>query len=347
MSIGISFDQWNQQDLTGDSHRVVLACGPEDQLREEMVDRFESHLPDDCEHLTLYADELEPDEALRELRSPGLFSGQKFVRLRNLDRSEGGTRRLKTYLDALTDYAEDPEPGVMLMLEDGDHPYKGGRSVGTLARAIESAGGTVVICWELFDRTMQARLREKLDEMGVVYDPAVVPAIIERVEGKYARALQELKKLNPDTDRITVEDVETLVSREPASETLQEFKNGLFSDPLPRVLERLDDLYRENTSPPRIAYVLVQHLQTLRTVQKKLRKGNSLEEVLNEHGIPTSQGITKQYRADLKNMRHPFPGDFFRRSYRLIRQSRYGTGGVEQRSLESYLIRMLPRLRTR
>lgn len=347
MGFGLPYDRWKKKSYD-DLPPVILAAGPEAPLKEEFLEGLRNDFPDpDRQVVNFYADEIEPDELASELRSPGLFSETTWVVLKQLGRRSSGRTGLQKHLAVIEDYLEDPEPGTVLILEDSDHPYKGGRKLGKVAAGVEDVGGWVVIFWEPFEGELRDRVRERLNQAGKKIEASALQKLLEKTSGKLARAQLEADKLiQLDEARISRGTVERVVSEESAGDIFQEIKDKLAAGDVDAVLAALDDLYREGEPPFKIFSVIFSHLTTVRTLRRELKRGKNLTEALKAENIPTSKGIVKRYRRALKQLTDNFPRSFFRDSYEISRKIKYGRPESSRLALQEYLIKILPQLRS-
>lgn len=329
---------------------AILACGPEDSLKGEMIDKLNSRFPaDGREQLSLYADESSPAELIRELESPGLFSQSRWVILKQLEQKDGGRPELARYLDTVKEYLEDPEPDSLLILLDRAHPYQKGRKTGTLARAVEQAGGDVVVFWEPFENELYQRIREQLKENGLEWESGVIEELCNRCESKWSRIRQEVGKLIEwfeTGDRIDREDVIHVVSDEESSDAFSELKEAMTAGDCSRLLEKLDEFYRTKSGGEyQIAHTLTHFLNDLRDVRAMTREGKSLKAALGEKNIPQSQGIIRDFKKALNQVRVRYPEDFFQRSYDVLKKVKYRGTPMNRRTLEQYLLKTVPEVK--
>lgn len=347
MSIGVSYDRWKEG-----SHEalpdVVFACGPETTLKEEFRERLEARFPaEDREVLRLYADEVEPEDLMRELRGQGLFSREKWVVLKRLGQREpGGTRPLTRLYDVLEGYLEDPEPETLLILEDGDHPYESGRKTGSMARAVESAGGWAIVFWPPFMDRLADRFRATFEEEGIELSHGALDALLERSQGQFDHARKGAAKLlGADRETITREDVERLVPRASAGEGFEALEEALADGDLSGGLAHVQDLWRQRESEPRVFAAVFRFFNRLRRL-RQLRGEGSLEEAMDQLGLPDSRTVRKRFRSAAGTYRGPFPHDFYRRAYRAARTAKYAPRAMARRGVETFILRMLPRLKS-
>ena len=342
MSAGISYDRWKSRGYD-EAPDVILASGPETQLKETFVDNLLEKEPHDPEVVTYYADETSPEDLLQELRGQGLFNEQKWILLKQLDRKRsGGGRELSRYLEVLEDYAEEPEPGTRLILFDGDHPYRKSRKTGTLARAVENNGGWSIIFWEPFDDSLRDTARQAFRDAGVSVDPPALQKLLQKTQGKYSRLVAETEKLAEAVDdRVTVRDVEEIVAQEEAQDAYQSLKSALVVDDLSGCLRDFDDFWRRNESPPRLVNVLYGFLNDLRVIRQRTREGASVEDALEERGKPTSKEVVKLYEKGVQWVRKGLPRSFYRDFYEAEKNSKYAGDDLDRRSVEMALIRLL------
>lgn len=345
MSIGVSYDRWKEQ--SHDSRpNVVLACGPETTLKEEFRERLEERFPaDDREVLSLYADEVEPEDLVQELRGQGLFSREKWVVLKRLGQREpGGTRPLARLYDTLEEYLQDPEPDTLLILQDADHPYEKGRKTGSMARAVESAGGWAIVFWPPFMNRLADRFRTAFEEEGVELDEGALDALLERSQGQYDHVRKEAEKLlETDRETITREDVERLVPRAAAGEGYQALEETLAEGNLAGALNHVEDLWRQRESEPRVFTAVFRFFNQLRRL-RQLRRDGSLDGAMDQLGLPDQKSVRRRFRSAVNTYRGPFPPDFYRLAYRAARTAKYAPRDLARRSVEKFILRILPRL---
>jgi len=350
MGIGTAYSKW-VESKPHSLPPVIYACGPETSLKTEMVQQLTEWFPAENRNLmTLYADESSPRQVIRECSSGDLFHESKWILLKQLSLDEHGQSMLERYYDDLAAYINDPDSGTVLILFDEDHPYQSGRKTGSMARLVEENGGQVVVFWEPFERELYERVRDKLKQKNLEWDPGVVEWVVEQSQEKWARIDQETDKivtLKDDGDRITLEDVREIVSEESATDTYAQLKDDMVSGDLPSLFETLEEFYRRSSSFGNVVSItstLLQYLYELREIRKEVRNHTSLEEALEQRGIPTSKGVKKRYNHALRRLTGTFPRDFFRRAYKLTKDVKYRAKPMNRRALEQYMIRTLPNL---
>ncbi len=347
MGIGMAYERWQKKSFD-ELVPVILACGPEASLKKEFLEELKEQFPaEDREVVSLFADDTTPADFLRELRSQGLFSASKWVVLKHLEYRKGSQSELNKYYDVIEEYIQSPEPDTLLILDDADHPYTSGRKTGSLARLVEDSGGWTVIFWELFDRSLRRRVKNKFQEAEIEIEPPAVQLLMEKTHGQLEQLEMEAEKLiQLDKEKIERDDVEEIVSRQSAPDAYAEFKKHLAEGTLARALEALDELKRAGEAPNKIFYILFEYLHTLRRLRKLTRGRKNLTEAMKELGIPTSKGIVKKHRRALENISYEFPRDFYRESYRAGREVKYRPDPANFLSLEKYLFNVLPRIKS-
>jgi len=202
--------------------RVVAITGEEDFLREQIAEMVKRDLPEDVE-VTLIegGDGLELRDLLDDLRTRGLFGGDRLIHVRGADAF------LKEHAAALTRFLEEGEAVQRLIVEGKALMGKGRKTVpktGILA-AIERIGGVVVACDTLFDSPFKGRgpawqspLSKWVVERSSFYGKRLSMEdayALHRMVGNKLRELDaELKKLATfvkDAPRITADDIERCV----------------------------------------------------------------------------------------------------------------------------------------
>lgn len=344
MSIGISYDRWKNQEY-GSIPDVVLACGPEDSLKNEFLKNLQERTDRSPELLQVYADETTPEDLIQELRGTGLFNERKWVVLKNLHQKQsGGSRELARYKAILEDYLDDPEPNTKLFLFDADHPYRQSRQTGSVARAVESVDGWAIVFWEPFDDSLRKTIKNHFSDAGLDFSAQAIQRILERTQGKYSRIVAEVDKITDVVDeKVSVEDVESLVSREEASDSFQSLKYNFVEENLSAMIRDFDEFWRRNESPPRVIHVLYEFLDDLRSINRMIRDGISLEESLSQRGRPTSREVMNLYEKGLKWVRKGLPRSFYRDAYGTEKNSKYAGGRLSELSLEMYALSLATR----
>jgi len=346
VSIGSSYDEWKKRShetLPG----VILACGPEMTLKEEFREHLAEEFPaEDREVLSLYADEIEPEGLMRELRGQGLFSREKWVVLRRLGQREpGGGTPLKRLQEVLDDYLDRPEPETVLILEDEDHPYQKGRNTGSLARAVERAGGWAIVFWPPFVSRLTSRFQTAFEEQGVELTGGAMEALLERSQGQFGHARREVQKLlELERDRITREDVEDLVPRASAGRGFEAVEESLAEGALDEALTHIGDLWRQRESEPRVFAVVFRFFHQLREL-RLMKEQAGIDDAMDELGLPDRKAVRRRFRSALGTYRRPFPRDFYRQAYRSARTAKYAPRSVARRAVEGFILRMAPRLK--
>lgn len=350
MGLGTAYGQWSIKSLD-EVPSVILACGPESSLKQEMIDDLREAFPDDDrEVISLYADESDPPALARELDSQGLFTEKKWIVLKQLGLKENGQYQLARYFDVISDYVDDPEPDTLLVLCDEAHPYQKGRKIGSMAHKIENGAGEVVVFWEPFERELYQRIRSLFEEHDLGWETGAIEALVERSEGKMARIQQEAEKLvdfYESGDDVTRADVERIVSSEEASDSYKALKHAMISESPSSILDSLDEFYRQSSSGAEIGvtHTVLSYLRDLRDIKRSIRDGQSLGDALEERGIPSSKGIKKDYRRALGAVRDRFPNDFFREGYDLLRDVKYKRSPMNRRALDKFMLETVSRIR--
>ncbi|GEM_PF-4544564 len=347
MGLGQAYDSWRRGSYK-EIPPVVLASGPEAQLKTEFLEELETNFPDpEREIIKVYADEIEADELISELRSPGLFKSTTWLILKQMERKDGGRTGLEKHYEAIEDFLSTPEPNTHLIIEDADHPYKKGRKLGKLAASVESAGGWVIVFWEPFENSLRQRIRSRIEDAGVKIEPSALQRLLEKTKGKLARAQLEADKLIQfGQPNIGPEDVEAIISDESADDAYQELKAKISTGNLEEILIVLQDLLREGEDPYKIFSIIFSFLSKVRILQRERRRGRRLKEILGEMNIPTSKGIMTQYKQALKNITGRYPENFFRESYRTSCSIKYGSPEQAELILSRFLTRQYRYLRS-
>jgi DNA polymerase III delta subunit len=349
VSIGTAYGQWSP-DGQDEPPPAILACGPENSLKQEMIDELQSTFPSsDREIISIYAHESSPEDVVRELSSQGLFNDSRWILLKQLANKETGQAQLSRYYDAIEEYLDDPEPNSLLVMFDDAHPYKGGRRTGGMARTVQDAGGEVIVFWEPFEKEMVQRIRTAFEKNDVEWETGVIERIIEKSQGKVGRMDNEVEKLIDflgGEQRLTVEDVERVVSSEEAQDAYDDIKQALNDGSPARLVEALEEFYRQASSGEEVAvaHVILNYIQDLREIRRDVRGDSSLEEALSERGIPTSEGVKKQHRRGIKALAESFPRNFFREGYQLLRSVKYRNTPMNRRSLEQFVCENVPEI---
>lgn len=341
MGLGDSYDRWKSTDTEG-IPPVVLASGPETELKEECLGTLRDQFEGDPEEITFYADEATPEDFIQELRGRGLFNDAKIVVLKHLERRASGQgRQMARYESVVEDYLEDPEDGVLLFLMDQDHPYRQSRRTGSVAATVQNAGGDSIIFWEPFDDSLRDHVRSTLSDAGVRINPPAVQALLERTRGKFSRIKREVAKLVDSVeDTVTVSDVESLVSREQAADGLQALKDDLVAGEPGQLMTDLEDLWRQGEAPPKVLYVLFSFLNSVREVKQLRSSGESLESALSKAGLPDNKSVTKLFKRATNPGGVSLPRDFFRRSYETSRNAKYSEKRFARRVVEFFTLRL-------
>lgn len=341
MGLGESYDRW-KNNVPGTPPPAVLASGPETELKEECLDTLRDRFEGSPEEITFYADEASPEDVIQEIRGRGLFNDSKIVVLKHLERrAPGKGRQMARYQSIVEDYLEDPEDGVLLFLMDQDHPYRKSRQTGSVASAVEDAGGDSIIFWEPFDDALRDHVRSTLSEAGVQINPPAVQALLERTRGKFSRIKREVSKLADSVgDTVTVNDVESLVTREEAADGLQALKDNLVAEDLGQVLTDLGDLWRQGEAPPKVFYVLFSFLNSVREVKQLRSEGESLESALSESGLPNNKSVKRLFKRATGPGGVTLPRDFYGRGYDTSRNAKYAEKSLARRAVEFFILRL-------
>ena len=347
MGLGTASNQW-LKNLPDQLPPVIYACGPEFSLKQEMLERLQQEYPNSKrEIISIYADEYSPSQFVQLIQTQGLFNPSRWIILKQLQVEEGGQPQLARYFDTLTDYVKDPEPDTVLFLFDSDHPYQSGRKTGGMVRAVENAGGAALVFWEPFHNQIYQRIQKTLDEQDLQYDAEAIEEIIHRCEGKWSRIKQELQKLQDwfsAGDSIGSDEVKRVVSDEESKDAYQPLKQAMTAGEYSRLFDKLEEFYRQSASGSehRVTHILVHYLNDLRDIRAMCREGKSLEQALKEKEIPRSKKITGQYKKSLRQTNQEYPKDFFRRSYQVLKNTKYREKPFNRYSLEKYLLKMMP-----
>ncbi|MFP4687351.1 MAG: DNA polymerase III subunit delta [bacterium] len=345
MGLGTPYEQWKKKDYNR-LPAVIFACGPEEALKTDFIELITKKYPDkNRETVSIFADDSTPETLLRELESGGLFVNSKLVVLKRLEQKEGSGTQLERYREVLEEYIKNPNPNNILILEDIDHPYKRGRKVGMFARLVADNGGWTIVFWEPFASSIRNELQQRFSEAGLSIDPAALQLLLEKTQGTLARARMETEKLIQLSDeRVDLEDVKKITGREAAGDLYQQFKDSLLSGSVSNVMRSLSELERSGEAPVAIFFVTFNFLHTLRTLRQLLNRGEKLPAALKKLGIPGSGGIVKKYNRTLSRLKGQFPRNFYRKCYKISREVKYSQKPFNRRSLELFLLEMLPRL---
>jgi DNA polymerase III delta subunit len=270
------------------------------------------------------------------MRGQGLFNQTKWIILKHLgDTTSGGQRELSRFKDVLQDFIDDPETGTRLFLFDQDHPYRKGRQLGSVAESVQSSGGWSIIFWEPFEDSLRKTVQSKLSDAGLEYDPAALRSILERTRGKRDRVVAEVEKLIDAVDRrVEVEHVESIVSREQASDGFSSLKRNLVDGNPSELIRDFDEFWRRSEPPPRVVHVLYEFLDNLRTILQMTKTGQSLEDALDERGLPTSREVQDLFRNGLKWARQGVSRTLHRKMYELEKKSKYSDNHLDELTVE-------------
>lgn len=345
MSIGVSYDAW-QKDSHDSLPGVIFACGPETTLKDEFLEELQEQFPaEDREVLSLYGDEVDASDVLGELRGKGLFNEEKWIVLKRMGQSQrGGPPPLDRLYDSLCEYLEDREPGTLLVVQDADHPYAKGRKTGSFARAVESAGGWSIVFWPPFMNRLRSRFQKQFEQRDIDLHPEALQALMERSQGRFDRARQGAEKLlTSELSEITREDVERLVPRSRADSGFEAVEESLARGEPGETLEHVQDLWRQREAEPRVFAAVFRFFHQVREL-RSLRRDRSLEDAMEELGLPDQKTVRKRFRRALKTLGGGFSRDFYRRAYHTARTAKYASRAVGQQAVETFILRMLPRL---
>lgn len=341
MGLGESYDRW-KKSKPSTLPPAVLASGPETELKDDCLDTLREQFESSPEEITFYADEASPEDVMQEIRGRGLFNDSKIVVLKHLERRASGQgRQMARYESIIDDYLDDPEEGVLLFLMDQDHPYRQSRRTGSVASAVEDAGGDSIIFWEPFDDALRDEVRSTLSDAGIRINPPALQTLLERTRGKLSRLKREVSKLIDSVDEtVTVDDVESLVTQEEAADGLQALKDDLVAGDPGQILTDLGDLWRQGEAPPKVFYVLFSFLNSVREVKQLRSEGESLESALQACGIPDNKSVKRLFKRATGPGGLSLPKDFYGRGYETSRNAKYSETSFARRAVEFFSLRL-------
>ena len=268
---------------------------------------------------------------LQHAGAASLFASQKIVDLR-LRTGKPGREGAK----ALTAWAENPDPNVILMVscEQWDASSRKSKWAASLAKA-----GQRVDIWPVNARELPGWLDQRMRKQGMQPEPEVVRILADRLEGNLLAARQEIDRLAllKGEGIVTVDDVMKVVadsSRFDAFTLAESMLAGNLRDGL-RVAAGLK---RMDTPLPMLLGALLKELKTTEAFRLAMRGGEQETVVFRRLNVWQNRQNTVRAAARRLNTRQLFSA--FKQLSLIDRQSKGQAAGDPWQSLETLLLHL-------
>jgi len=268
---------------------------------------------------------------LQHAGAASLFASQKIVDLR-LRTGKPGREGAK----ALTAWAENPDPNVILMVSC--EQWDAGSRKSKWAASLEKAGQRVDI-WPVNARELPRWLDQRMRKQGMQPEPEVVRILADRLEGNLLAARQEIDRLAllKGEGIVTVDDVMKVVadsSRFDAFTLAESMLAGNLRDGL-RVAAGLK---RMDTPLPMLLGALLKELKTTEAFRLAMRGGEQETMVFRRLNVWQNRQNTVRAAARRLKTRQLFAA--FKQLSLIDRQSKGQAAGDPWQSLETLLLHL-------
>jgi DNA polymerase-3 subunit delta len=202
-------DQFRRQAARQEPAPFYLFLGPEmyyrRSCRDALVERFLA--PEEREEglARLDLDELSLNEVIDDARSLSLFAPKRLIWVASAEAAlprgraaAGGEEEVKDSggAAALTDYARDPSPGVVLVFDSSRYEFEGeDKARNERVRKFYGAIPTVVEFRKPDEQEARMFAQERAQAAGLRLGPAEMALLVEATAGELARLVNEIDKL--------------------------------------------------------------------------------------------------------------------------------------------------------
>ena len=268
---------------------------------------------------------------LQHAGAASLFASQKIVDLR-LRTGKPGREGAK----ALTAWAENPDPNVILMVscEQWDAGSRKSKWAASLAKA-----GQRVDIWPVNARELPAWLDQRMRKQGMQPEPEVVRILADRLEGNLLAARQEIDRLAllKGEGIVTVDDVMKVVADSSRFDAFTLAENMLAGN-LRDGLRVAAGLKRMDTPLPMLLGALLKELKTTEAFRLAMRGGEQETVVFRRLNVWQNRQNTVRAAARRLNTRQLFSA--FKQLSLIDRQSKGQAAGDPWQSLETLLLHL-------
>jgi DNA polymerase-3 subunit delta len=268
---------------------------------------------------------------LQQAGAASLFASQKIVDLR-LRTGKPGREGAK----ALTEWAENPDPNVILMVSC--EQWDAGSRKSKWAASLEKAGQRVDI-WPVKARELPGWLDQRMRKQGMQPEPEVVRILADRLEGNLLAARQEIDRLAllKGEGIVTVDDVMKVVADSSRFDAFTLAENMLAGN-LRDGLRVAAGLKRMDTPLPMLLGALLKELKTTEAFRLAMRGGEQETTVFRRLNVWQNRQNTVRAAARRLNTRQLFAA--FKQLSLIDRQSKGQAAGDPWQSLESLLLHL-------
>ena len=268
---------------------------------------------------------------LQQAGAASLFASQKIVDLR-LRTGKPGREGAK----ALTEWAENPDPNVILMVSC--EQWDAGSRKSKWAASLEKAGQRVDI-WPVKARELPGWLDQRMRKQGMQPEPEVVRILADRLEGNLLAARQEIDRLAllKGEGIVTVDDVMKVVADSCRFDAFTLAENMLAGN-LRDGLRVAAGLKRMDTPLPMLLGALLKELKTTEAFRLAMRGGEQETTVFRRLNVWQNRQNTVRAAARRLNTRQLFAA--FKQLSLIDRQSKGQAAGDPWQSLESLLLHL-------
>ena len=268
---------------------------------------------------------------LQHAGAASLFASQKIVDLR-LRTGKPGREGAK----ALTAWAENPDPNVILMVscEQWDAGSRKSKWAASLAKA-----GPRVDIWPVNARELPGWLDQRMRKQGMQPEPEVVRILADRLEGNLLAARQEIDRLAllKGEGIVTVDDVMKVVADSSRFDAFTLAENMLAGN-LRDGLRVAAGLKRMDTPLPMLLGALLKELKTTEAFRLAMRGGEQETVVFRRLNVWQNRQNTVRAAARRLNTRQLFSA--FKQLSLIDRQSKGQAAGDPWQSLETLLLHL-------
>lgn len=265
----------------GDIRPLYLFQGEEEFLMEEALDLLKEKVlgsrASDFNFEKFYGKETRATDILSSAETTPFLSPRRLLLVKEADLLPSAD------LDALADYATQPNPATCLVLT--------AKKIDTKRKSFWEAWkthGEIVQFWKLFENEVPKWIQQRAKEYDLSIPLEVALYLYERVGNDLRQLDQELKKvrgfLGPGRE-VSQEVLENL-SQHTRQYSVFDLVDSLSQKKLDQALKRLDVLLREGEEPLKILALIARQVRLLWQVKLAKTEGKSLSWMEKEWGIP-------------------------------------------------------------
>lgn len=224
------------------------------------------------------------DELYPLLYSPSLLAEKRLLEFDFRD-----TTPNKTASTILKEYAHQPSPDNLLLLDIGKIDDKIAKSA--WYRALEKTG-VVITIWPIAREQLPSWLIERARKYKLSLQPNAAQLLADYVEGNLVAAAQAIEKIYLLTIRSAKENLPTInievvqaVLADESRFTIFDLTDSFLAGDASRTLHILEGLRKEGTEPVLILWSICRELRLMAMLSQEIRQGEKYETLFQKHRI--------------------------------------------------------------